>query len=197
MKSLTSHSRSLSARTSRCSKKSYVGTSGPNSHSFSREALLSDMFPPSHSRSFSGTTGPQPLLRHPGQVQRPLAGHPLGGVFVHVRLAVPGPLEEVGDHPEASLQQFEFPGVGTAEIALSLLPEDGGVGPGTGDLEAETLGLLQIVRADLGAAPEVDGGVLEVVGDGLVVAVLEEEAGLPVVAEPQPLGLALLPQHDG
>jgi hypothetical protein len=45
-------------------------------------------------------------------------------------------LEEVGDRVEAGFQQFQFPGVGAAEIFSRFLPENGRVGPGTGDLEA-------------------------------------------------------------
>src|SRR5262249_40798382 len=56
---------------------------------------------------------------------------------------------------------------------------------------------LQVLRADLPARPEVEGRVLEVLGDVRVSAPLEEEAGLPVVAEPEPLDLGLLAQDDG
>src|SRR5206468_452013 len=95
----------------------------------------------------------EPLLRHPRQVQRNLAARPLEGVFVHVRLAVLGPLQEVGDDPQAGFQEFQFSGLGAAVINSRLLAKDGGVGSWTGDLEAVTLNLLQVVRADLRAAP--------------------------------------------
>src|SRR4051812_39959764 len=39
--------------------------------------------------------------------------------------------------------------------------------------------------------------VLEVIGDGLVLPPLDEEAGRPVVAEPDSFHPALLPQDDG
>ena len=85
--------------------------------------------PGSRASSTSGsarrTIHAQPLLRHPGQVQRHLAAGRLEGVLVDVRLAVLGPLEEVGDDPEARFQEFQFPGVGAAEILPRLLAEDG------------------------------------------------------------------------
>src|SRR4051794_27285075 len=58
-------------------------------------------------------------------------------------------------------------------------------------------GLLQVVGADLRAVPEVEGRVLEVIGDGLVLTPLDEEAGRPVVAEPDSFHPALLPQDNG
>src|SRR5688572_10814591 len=106
-------------------------------------------------------------------------------------------MEEVGDHPEAGFQEFQFLGVGAMEIAPSLLAGDSGKRPGAGDLEAMPPCLLQVVRADLRAIPEVEGGVLEEGGDGFVCTSLDVEAGPPVIAEPQPFHLALLPQDDG
>src|SRR4051812_354885 len=208
--------RSPSSSGFRCSNKSQVGTSGSKCHRPSRHAGLVGLIGfdgrcfffldmshasrqiPQDDHSLSLRTWTlQPFFWHPRQVQGPLAGHPLGGVFVHVRLAVLGPLEEVGDHPEASLQQFKFPSVRAAEINPSLLSENGRVCFRTSDLEAKLLCLLQVVCADRLAIPEVKGRVLKVVGHGLVIALLQEEAGLPVVTEPQALGLSLLAQDHG
>ena len=110
---------------------------------------------------------------------------------------VPGPPEEVRDHTEAGFQEFQFSGVGAAEIFPRNLTENDRVCPGTGDFEALASCLIQVAQADVRAAPEMKGCVQEFLGDGLVLTPLDEEAGLPVVAEPQALHLPFLPEDDG